>query len=48
MFVGRGFSRDIRSFFSSGILTPEGLKLPFSAASLAAEVEFGCGFAALC
>jgi hypothetical protein len=36
MFVGRGFSRDKRGFFSSGVLTPEGLKLPFSAPCLAA------------
>jgi hypothetical protein len=45
MFVGRGFSRDIRSPFSSGVSTPEGSKLHFSAACFGAEVDFDCGIA---
>jgi hypothetical protein len=45
MFVGRGFSRDIRSSFSSGVSTPEGSKLHFSAACFGAEVDFDCGIA---
>jgi hypothetical protein len=32
MFVGRGFSRDIKVFVSSGVLTPEGFRAAFSAA----------------
>ena len=46
-FVGRAFRHDIQVAFSSGVLTPEGLKPHFSATCLAAEVEFGCGSAAL-
>jgi hypothetical protein len=36
MFVGRGFSRDIKAFVSSGVLTPEWFRVTFSAACLAA------------
>ena len=36
IFVGRAFRHDIKVPFSSGVLTPEGLKSHFSAASLAA------------
>jgi hypothetical protein len=43
MFVGRGFSRDINGFFSSGVLTPEGSKLHFSVACLAAGAKKLCG-----
>jgi hypothetical protein len=44
-FVGHAFRHDIKSAFSSGVLTPEGLKAHFSATCLAAEAVFGCRFA---
>jgi hypothetical protein len=46
--VGRAFRHDIKSAFSSGVLTPEGPKTHFSATCLAAEADFSCGSAALC
>ncbi len=45
--VGRAFRHGIKSAFRSGVLTPEGPKGHFPATCLAAEVEFGCGYAAL-
>jgi hypothetical protein len=47
-FVGRAFRQDIKSAFSSGVLTPEDPNAHFSATCLASEVEFGCGSAARC
>ncbi len=41
IFVGRGFSHDIKALFPSGVLTPEGLKIHFSATCLAAGVPDG-------
>jgi len=35
-FVGRAFRHDKKAVFSTGVLTPDGLKAHFSAASLAA------------
>jgi hypothetical protein len=32
MFAGRGFSRDIKAFVSSGVLNPKGFRWTFSAA----------------
>ena len=46
-FVGGAFRHDIKSAFSSGVLTPEGLDTHISATCLAAEVEFDRGSAAL-
>jgi hypothetical protein len=46
-FVGRTFRHDIKSMFSSGVLTPEGVNAHFSAAALAAEAQLGWGSAEL-
>jgi hypothetical protein len=40
-FVGRAFRHDIKSAFSSGVLTPDGLKAHFSATCLAATPSIG-------